>query len=82
MTIGNQFNPLTNIDMKGFFKNNYIDFEDLFRKNTEVELALTGIIKDINIMKNAIFLKLINFDNFIDTHKVYINFKDSGDFEK
>ena len=43
---------------------------------------MTGIIKDISYIKDSIFLKLINFDNFIDVYKVYINVKDQNDFEK
>lgn len=64
------------MDMRGFYKNHYVDFEDLYRRNGDINISLTGIVKRVNQLKNSIMLKLINFDNFIDTHKVYLNFKD------
>ena len=75
--IGNLFDPLLNLSMKGFFKDNFVDFDDLADKNScDNYKNLCGIIYKKNVLKKAIILKIVDFRNLIDIHKVYINFKD------
>ncbi len=81
-TIGNQTDPLLNYKMTGYFKNNIIDFDDIFEKSHQSSnLSLTGIIYKMNKIKNTIILKILDFKNLIDTHKVYINTRSEKDLE-
>lgn len=79
---GSQYYPLTNMDMKGNYKNHCVDFEEAFKRACQAEFSLSGIIQELNPLRLAFFLKLIDLGNFIDTHKVYLNFKDDLDFER
>ena len=75
--IGSLLDPLLNLTMKGFFKDNFVDFDDLNDKNSmDNYKTLTGVIYKKFILKKAIILKIVDFRNLIDIHKVYINFKD------
>lgn len=68
--------------MIGFYKNHFVDLDDAFRRGGLVEFSLSGIIKDMNIMRSAIFLKIIDLGNLIDTHKVYVNFKEDRFYQQ
>lgn len=39
------------MDLKGYYKNHYVEIDDIFRKAAEVEFSMSGIIKDISILK-------------------------------
>lgn len=64
------------MDLKGSYKNHCVDFDDAFKRAGQTEFSISGIIQSLNLLRQAIFLKLIDFGNFIDTYKVYLNFKD------
>ena len=69
--------------MRGFYNDNFVDFDDLNELNRkDNSKSLVGIVYKKFIIKNSLLLKLLDFENMIDTHKVYINFKGAKLFDK
>ena len=81
--LGSLFELVNNINMKGYYKDNFVDFNDLADKNQgEYKKTLVGIIYKMEVNQNGIFLKILDYKNMIDTHKVYVNFKHKDQINK
>lgn len=63
-------------NFRGFFKNNYVEFTDLREYNDRNYIPLIkGLVLKKSRLKDCIILNLLDLRNFIDTFKLYVNFK-------
>ena len=70
------------MDLTGVFQNHSVSIDDLYRFNRTIQFPLTGFIKKVNLMKNAIVLKLIDINNLIDNFKLFMNFNNEENLQE
>lgn len=75
-SLGDLRNPVYNLDFKGIYKDHCIQVEEIMGIQFQYDFLLMGIVKKITKWKNTLALKIIDFNNLIDSFVVFVNFKD------